>query len=130
MLQLNSTSKKRLYKLLARCTAVLLAGLLYYLIVRITGKGIPCMYYTLTGFYCPGCGMTRMMMALMRLDFVAAFHYQPVFFCSLLPLGVCFGTQAFRYVKTGDAKLYWWQNVIIGIVIVALTVFCIYRNFA
>lgn len=129
MFQLNLSSKKRLYKLLARCTIVLLAGLLYYLIISITGKGIPCLYYMTTGFYCPGCGVTRMMKALLRLDFASAFHYHPVLFCSILPLGICFGAQAFRYVKTGNTRLSRWQNAIICVVIVALIVFCVYRNF-
>lgn len=126
---LNTSSQKRLKKLLASCTIVLLAGLLYYLIIRIIGKGLPCMFNLLTGLYCPGCGTTRMAMALMRLDFVTAFHYQPVVLCSLLPLGICFGTQGVRYIKTGDTKLSQWQNGILLVVIVALIVFCIYRNF-
>ena len=41
---------------------------------------------------------------------------------------VCFEYQALRYVKTGETKLLWWQNIIIWLVIVALVLFCIYRN--
>lgn len=124
----NSESKKRLYKLLTGCAIVLLVGLLYYLIISIVGTGIPCLYYTFSGFYCPGCGVTRMAVSLLRLDFEMAFYYHPVLLCSLPVLGVCFGYQALRYVRTGETKLLWWQIVIICLVIVALILFCIYRN--
>lgn len=120
--------KKRICRLLTRCAIVLLVGLLYYLFVVITTIKIPCLFYVLTGLYCPGCGVTRMSVALLQLDFERAFHYHPVLLCSLPLLGVCFGYQALRYVKTGETKLLWWQNTIIWLVIVALVSFCVYRN--
>lgn len=107
---------------------MLLVGLLYYLFVVITTIKIPCFFYVLTGLYCPGCGVTRMSVALLQLDFERAFYYHPVLLCSLPLLGVCFGYQALRYVKTGETKLLWWQNTIIWLVIVALVSFCVYRN--
>ena len=128
MLWHNSESKKRLCKLLTRCAIVLLVGLLYYLVIHITGIAIPCFYYTFTGFYCPGCGVTRMAVSLLRLDFEKAFYYHPVLLCSIPLLGVCFGYQALQYVKVGETRLLWWQNTIIWLVIVALVLFCIYRN--
>ena len=120
--------KNRIWKLLTRCTIVLLVGLLYYLFVVITTIKIPCFFYVLTGLFCPGCGVTRMSVALLQLDFERAFYYHPVLLCSLPLLGVCFGYQALRYVKTGETKLLWWQNTIIWLVIVALVSFCVYRN--
>ncbi|MBQ8741022.1 MAG: DUF2752 domain-containing protein [Clostridia bacterium] len=41
--------------------------------------GIPCLYKHLLGFCCPGCGMSRAYFSLLRLDFVAAFNYHPMF---------------------------------------------------
>ncbi len=38
-----------------------------------------------TGIPCPSCGMTRAMLALLRLDFRAAFYYHPLVY-PLLPL--------------------------------------------
>ena len=128
MLRLNQIAEKRLYKILARCTIVLLAGLLYALFVRVTEWKIPCLFYEITGLNCPGCGVTRMAMALLRFDITAAFEYHPVLFCSILPLGICFGVQAIRYVKEGETEFSKWQNVIIWLVIVALFLFCVYRN--
>ena len=38
----------------------------------------PCLFYELTGLLCPGCGTGRCMLALLQLDFFAAFRYQPL----------------------------------------------------
>lgn len=128
MLKNNSIERKRLNNLLTRCAIVLLAGLLYYAFICITGIKIPCLFYEITGLNCPGCGVTRMAVALLRFDIVEAFKYQPVIFCSILPLSICFGVHALRYVKEGKVPFYKWQNVLMWFVIVALLLFCIYRN--
>lgn len=69
-----------------------------------------------------------MSVALLRFDFAGAFYQHPVLLCSALPLGICFGVQAIRYVKIGETRFSMWQNVVMWIVIVALLVFCVYRN--
>lgn len=40
---------------------------------------IPCIYRYLFSIPCPGCGMTRAMLAALRLDFAEAFSYHPMF---------------------------------------------------
>ncbi|WP_233516810.1 DUF2752 domain-containing protein [Paenibacillus curdlanolyticus] len=51
----------------------------------LTGLGIPCLFHELTGFYCPGCGVTRAAKALLALDMEQAFRYNSLIF-ALLPL--------------------------------------------
>ena len=46
--------------------------------------GITCPIKHLTGISCPGCGMSRAVWALLRLDFAAAAYYHPL--CFALPL--------------------------------------------
>lgn len=41
--------------------------------------GITCIFRQYLGFVCPGCGMTRAMLSVLRLDFAAAFRYHPMF---------------------------------------------------
>lgn len=41
--------------------------------------GITCIFRQYLGFVCPGCGMTRAILSVLRLDFVAAFRYHPMF---------------------------------------------------
>ena len=39
---------------------------------------VGCLFRKLTGVPCPGCGMTRAHLAVLRLDFRAAFYYHPL----------------------------------------------------
>ena len=48
---------------------------------------IPCPIHKLTGLYCPGCGITRMLLSILKLDFIKAFKYNPLVFISL-PIGI------------------------------------------
>ena len=68
---------ERAKRILKRNLIILAIGLAYVLWVRATGIGIPCLFYTVTGLKCPGCGISRMLLSLLRLDFRAAFHYNP-----------------------------------------------------
>jgi hypothetical protein len=38
-----------------------------------------CIFYNITGVPCPGCGMTRSFMSLLKLDFKSSFNYHPLF---------------------------------------------------
>lgn len=42
--------------------------------------GFKCVFLTLTGIPCPGCGMTRALICLLSLDISGVFHYHPLFF--------------------------------------------------
>ena len=46
---------------------------------------IECPFFKFTGFYCPGCGITRCLRSLLKLDFYQAFRFNP-YVCLLLPL--------------------------------------------
>lgn len=59
---------------------VLAMGFLFFIIYAVLGIEIACFYRATTGFKCPGCGLTRMCMSMLRLDFVSAFLYNPICF--------------------------------------------------
>ena len=44
---------------------------------------IDCPIKKITGWYCPGCGITRMLISLLKLDFYQAFRYNALLFISL-----------------------------------------------
>lgn len=50
-----------------------------FAVMRFTGIG--CFIKHFTGIPCPGCGITRALFALLRLDFASAFNYNPLIFC-------------------------------------------------
>ena len=75
-------------------------GLLYFLWGQLTGLYLPCLHYLTTGTLCAGCGVTRMFLALARLDFAAAWHYNSAVlllfvFWNLVALGLFFGKPKF-----------------------------------
>lgn len=71
-----------------RNTIIIVVFIIIYLIVgKIVHFYIPCPIHELTGFYCPGCGMTRMLISILRLDFYKALRYNPLAFM-LLPVAI------------------------------------------
>jgi len=120
--------KTRLKKLLTICTACLGAGCAYAIFVSVTGLAIPCIFHLITGLQCAGCGVSRMCMCLLRLDFAGAWQFNPAVLC-LLPLGAAVGFDwAVVYVKTGSRKQRPWAYAATIFMIVVLLLFGIWRN--
>ncbi len=94
-LQETARRKKRL--LWAGIAALAAAAGL--LAMALNGLRLPCLFYELTGLYCPGCGNTRAVMALWRLDFIAAFRYNPLFLLELGYLAWVPGVCVHRYLQ-------------------------------
>lgn len=71
MLQNNEEIKKR-YKNLFFVSAIILFCLIlyYFLYVNYPDFVLKCFFYELTGFKCPGCGITRMLSSFINFDFV------------------------------------------------------------
>lgn len=65
--------------------SLLAAAALYGLILYVLK--ITCPIKWATGVSCPGCGMTRAFVSVLRLDFAAAFYYHPLW-CVLPPAAV------------------------------------------
>ena len=76
---------RRLYRVCRGGALLLSAGLGYALWVRLTGLALPCPFRAATGLLCPGCGATRLCLALLRGDFAAAWRANPVLLL-LLPV--------------------------------------------
>lgn len=67
-------------------------------------------------------------MALLCLDFAAAWNANAAIFCLLPVWGVVFGVQAVRYIQSGARQLKKWQTGLIIMSIVLLLLFGIVRN--
>ena len=82
---------------------------LYALFLQLSGIHCPIKY--LLGISCPGCGMTRALLAALRLDFSAAFGYNPAW-CALIVCAVC-------------ALVLWFKGKRRGAKITVAVFFCI-----
>lgn len=118
----------RFNRLLLVCAALLGLGLGYAALCRRFGVLIPCPFHALTGLSCPGCGVSHMCLALLRLDLAAAFRYQPALLLSLPILGVLFVQFAAQYVRTGSLRGTRRQNRVICGLIVWFLLFGVVRN--
>lgn len=120
--------KQRLHKVVFVGAALLVVGCIYALLCRWLGWGVPCLFRLTTGLQCPGCGVSRMCMALLRLDLAGAWQANPVLLC-LLPLLVAIAADMIvRYVRTGSAGAKGWSAFATWIAIIALVAFGIARN--
>ena len=119
---------ERLKWVVKRSSILLLVGFLYFLYVKKTGYGIPCVFYRITGFKCPGCGITHMVLTLLEMDIRTAFYSHPMLFVLLPLLIVVCGINLVRYVLTGEKKLKRAENFILYICIGLLLGFSVCRN--
>ena len=96
-------------------------GALYALIIRLTGIGIPCPIRRLTGIMCPGCGTTRMMMSILKLDFASAV------FCMIPLMAATAARYSYVYIKTGKVRDR-FADIAVWFMIGVLLVFGVVRN--
>lgn len=74
-----------LYKKEMKLILLLISFLIIFLFLnKVFNFTIPCLFHEITNFYCPGCGITRMFLALFKLDFYQAFRYNPLVFILLI----------------------------------------------
>ncbi|MBR6705050.1 MAG: DUF2752 domain-containing protein [Clostridia bacterium] len=120
--------KHRAVKVMIKGAVILTAGCAYYVWLSLTGLGIPCVFHLVTGLKCPGCGVTRMLISLLRLDLSAAFSYNAVLLC-LLPLLLSLGLfSLIRYVRTGNRSMTRAENALIYAAAAVLIIWGVVRN--
>lgn len=109
------------------CGAVVLLALLYYLVTQLTPFRIPCIFQTITGLACPGCGVSHFCIRLLHLDFAGAVR-ENLALAVLLPIWCAAGVVRLvwhpRWLaknSRGEALLLWGS-------IVLLLLFGVMRN--
>lgn len=120
--------KKRTFKLFTATIVLIVAGILYYFLNKYTGFAIPCVFNLVTGLQCPGCGITRMLFSLLRLDFANAFYYNPAIMISLPLLIVLATAILIEYIKNGKMLNKKWSNICFYFLIAYFIIFAILRN--
>lgn len=121
--------RDRRRRLLIATGRLLAAGLVYALLCIAAGRVlIPCPLNALTGLYCPGCGVSRMCLALLRLDFAAAWRANQAIML-LAPAALVIAVRmARRYVRTGTCRPTRAEERMLYAMIAVLILFGIARN--
>ncbi len=67
---------------------------------------LPCMYKSLTGYECPGCGMQRSFIDLLRGNFLESIHQYPGLLPLLVTVIITFLHLKFRWKKGSQIIIY------------------------
>lgn len=100
------------------------AGALYYFLVTAAGYSLPCPFRYLTGYLCPGCGITTLLLALAQGDFAAARSANVFLFYTLPFLAASIVARAYL----GSARTRYLDKLVYPCYASALLIFGVYRN--
>lgn len=121
-------NRKRLCRVGIHVAAVLICVGIACGVLLFTPLRIPCPLYALTGLQCPFCGGTRMAEALLRLDFAAAFDWNPYLMIALPLLFLLFAAREWIYLRGGTYRFPVWQRAVLIAIAAAGAVFGVIRN--
>lgn len=125
-----SEKKKRCIKVIKVSGGILIAGLVYAWIFVPAGFVVPCIFHQITGLNCPGCGVTRMCMALLHLDFYQAYTVNRGLFIALPVIILVIGISLYRYISgiKGKNLLSRTESLISAVLVVYFVIWGIVRN--
>lgn len=109
--------------------AVALVAMYFIFDPSVSGWMPKCVFHSLTGYDCPGCGAQRMLHALLHGDFASAWKANAFLLCAFPLLALLAFSACFR---TRFPRLYRIVNSVPVIIVtgVAMVVWTLYRNFA
>lgn len=101
--------------------AVACAGALYLYFMGPQNIPLPCVFYSVTGLYCPGCGAGRACYSILHGQFLNAFCYNPLMTILLPLIGLYIAARMVDWIITGgnhvdrkiNAKFLTWVLVVV-----------------
>lgn len=104
------------------------AGFAYYMLARFHFAAVPCVFRTITGLKCPGCGVTHMLINMIRMNFAGAFVANSALFVLQPVIYYFIGKMYICWVMDKNCKWNRIENIILYAVIISLIIFGIIRN--
>ncbi|WP_037373151.1 DUF2752 domain-containing protein [Anaerovorax odorimutans] len=125
---MDTRKKNRIIRVTLWAGIVFCAGLMYAYLYSYYSIRIPCVFHTVTGLYCPGCGISRMCIALLHFNFKGAFSYNQGVMLAL-PIMIIIAAQVIiKYIKSGNTRLTKGQNIVVWVLVIYFITFGIIRN--
>ena len=120
--------ENRLKKVVLINVGLILLLFSYYKIYTEFNVGIPCLFKLITGYDCPGCGITRCLFSLINLDIKSAFNYNALVTILIVPFIIYYSYMNYCYVfgKNNNVKKH--VNKISIILLFVCFVYGIIRN--
>lgn len=95
-------------------------------LIQIAGQGeYPCLFYLITGAYCPGCGGTRALRALLHGQLLMSFWYHPLvpYLALSLPLFLLYWFFCIKIKKPLATRV--WKTVLYAGIIILVSNFLV-----
>ena len=104
-------------------------GLRIFLHIDLVDYMLPCLFYVTSGNYCPGCGGTRAVLALLRGDIFASLYYHPVVLYLIVFGGWFMISQTIEKLSRGKLAIgMHFRMVYVWVAIAIVTVNFLWKN--
>ena len=120
---------KRIRKLILSLLIIIIMLIFFLYLNKNYGFYIPCLFHKLTNLYCPGCGITRSIVSLLKGNISEAFKYNQLVFILLPFLTIYFIYKIYLYLTNSQDKIIKKIPNITWIILLIITIlFGILRN--
>lgn len=126
--RITASQVERFIGVLVKLFIIIAVGVTYAKIIQATGISIPCPFRTITGFKCPGCGITHMCMAILAKDFRAAWSANPILAAISPAIAYLFAKRTIAWVVFGKRKMSKTDRSIANALVIILVSWGIIRN--
>lgn len=120
--------RKRAKEVCCNGSIIVAAGLALLICYRLTGHGLPCVFRAMTGYLCPGCGMTRAVVAILDGNFAKAWQYNALSLTLLPVLTLYLLYKAVRFIFKGEEEFRIGEIIFLLILLAIAICFDVARN--
>lgn len=129
---MNTNTDNFLYKLgaITFLVAIVIFSIIHIFQINYQFFLLPCLFYKITGLFCPGCGGTRSVHALMDGNLIASIRYNPIVLYGVFIYIWYMISNTIEYVSKHKIKIGMkYHDIYLWIGLVLLILFCLIRNF-
>lgn len=129
---MNTDTDEFLYKLgaILLFVAILFLSIIHMFQINYQLFLLPCLFYKITGLYCPGCGGTRSVHALMDGHLFSSIRYNPIVLYGVFIYLWYMISNTIEYVSKHKIKVGMkYHDTYLWIGLAILILFCLLRNF-
>ena len=120
--------KNRMIQTLAVIIGLVAGIIVYVSFFTVTGIGVPCIFHSITGMLCPGCGMTHAMSSIAQGKLLEAIGYNALSLTVCPFLAMFLLVRAFKFIKTGQEEFSVIEILFLIICLVICVWYFLLRN--
>lgn len=124
----NGSVKQRAKEVIGNGSIIIAAASALLASYHLTGHGLPCLFRAMTGYLCPGCGMTRAALAILEGNFAKAWQYNPLSLTLLPIFAIYLLYKAGRYVLKGEEDFKLGETLFLLTLLLIAVSFGVGRN--